>query len=122
MRLVALAAALVTLVAPSAIAAQRSMVLTTKAQFGHYYHVGLTATWNAVPGAAKYIVSHYRQDPYGSATVMQETTGLTSSSGLFMNQSGEAGCYTLEVTVRAVSATGLVLAESHGGFCETGYQ
>ncbi|HYO69756.1 MAG TPA: hypothetical protein VEU33_27140 [Archangium sp.] len=121
MRIAVLAAALATLVAPSASAAQHGLNLTIYPYFSSNYGVGLTATWQAVPGAAKYIVSHYRQDMYGSATVIHETTGLGSSTGRFPNYSGESGCYKFETTVKAVSASGVVLAEAKGSFCETGY-
>ncbi len=120
MRISSLALVVATLTAPAALTAQHGLNLTTSPYYGSNYAVGMAASWQAVPGAAKYILTQYRQDACASATFVQETTGLSYGSGRYSNCGAPSSCYKFELTVQAVSATGVLLAESKASFCDTG--
>lgn len=95
--------------------------LTIEPYYRANYAVGLSASWQAVPGADHYVVTQYRADTAGSATHVVNTTSLSNSSGTHVNVGAPANCYYREVTVQAVTSTGVVLASSSGSFCDIGY-
>ncbi len=89
--------------------------------FGSNYTVGLSASWNSVPGAVIYYVVHFRRDTRGSATVFTSTTGTASGSGLHQNAGAPNNCYLKTADVLAVDDDGAIIADGHCSICEIGF-
>ena len=100
--------------------AQGSLGLSCTPYFASPYKVGLSASWNSVKFASQYKVTHFRQDTNGSATVVHDTTGTASGSGLHPNAGAPNNCYYKRATVLALDSEGELLAEDVCAICEVG--
>ncbi|MCB1033517.1 MAG: fibronectin type III domain-containing protein, partial [Acidobacteria bacterium] len=89
--------------------------------YGANYLVGLAATWDPIPGATSYRVTHYRQNACGSATSVKTVTGTSSGSGLHSNCGAPTECYFKQATVEALDVNGSVLATEMASICEIGF-
>ncbi len=94
--------------------------VTATPYFSSGYRVGLSAQWEAYPGAAQYRVTHFRRDDCGQASATVTTSGLSSGSGAHPNCGAPSSCYWKRATVEALSSGGAVLARGSAFFCEVG--